>query len=267
MDIYIEDFLLQNIVINLCLLKIVESTTKYYSTFYKLLLASILGSVFSVIASISILNNLILNIIKFVCAIIMLKTAFKLNFKQFLTSFILLFIFTYALGGAVMNLTSATYITNLGVVCVSKLNLTNICCVIIVVAYIFDLVARNLKNQSKTNNYIYSIQLELNKHKIKLNAYLDSGNLLEYNNKPVMIIDKNSYLKLVKTDFVKLGLTSNSISTNTITGTRNLQLIKIDKIIIYSKKKIVIENQYIAINSINAFKNSNYQALLSPLML
>lgn len=267
MKIYIETFLLQNILINLCLLKIVQTTTKYHSTFFKLLLASILGSVFSVLASVFILNALILNIIKFVCAIVMLKSAFKLNLKQFLTSFILLFVFTYAFGGAVMSLSSSVYTTSFGVVCKSELSLTGICFIILIITYLFDLVARSIKNHAKTNNYIFNIQLELNNSKIRLNAYLDSGNLLEYNNQPVMIIDKNVYYKLVKNDFIKLGLTSNTISTNTITGSNKLQLIKVDKIIIFAKKKIVIENQYIAKNSTNAFKNANYQALLSPLML
>ena len=47
----------------------------------------------------------------------------------------------------------------------------------------------------------------------------------------------------------------------------NLKVFKIDKITIFSKSKVEIKDQYIAINTNNSFNNTNYQALLSPLML
>lgn len=268
MEIYIETFLLQNILINLCLLKLVNSTTKYQSTFYKLLLASIIGSIFSVISAIYITNNIILNLIKFACAISMLKLAFKTNFKQFIISFILLFVYTFALGGAIINLSSATYATSFGVVISSKFNLTTICFIVLVLTYLIEKVAKHQRASVKTNKYIFPVELEFNNNKIKINAYLDSGNLLQFNNKPVIVLDLNSYLKLSNTDLVQFYLNqTEKLQTNTVSGCQNLKLFKIDKITIYTDKKIEIENQYIAINTNNSFKNTNYQALLSPLML
>ena len=108
----------------------------------------------------------------------------------------------------------------------------------------------------------------MNKNKIKINAYLDSGNLLQFNEKPVIVLDLNSFLKLSKIDPINFYLSKNpTLATNTVSGCQNLKLFKIDKITIHDKQKIEIENQYIAINTNNSFKNTNYQALLSPLML
>ncbi len=268
MEIYIEIFLLQNILINLCLLKLINSTTKYHTTFYKLALASIIGSFFSVISAIFIINNHILNLIKLICAVSMLKIAFKSNLKQFVICFILLFVYTFALGGAIINLSSATYATSFGLVVSSKFNLTTICLSIILLTYFVDMVVKHQKNRTKLNTYIYTIELKLNSKKIKINAYLDSGNLLQFNNQPVIILDLNTYLKLSNTDILDFYLKTNQqIQTSTITGCQNLKLFKIDKITIYAKQKIEIKNQYIAINTNNSFKNTNYQALLSPLML
>lgn len=268
MEIYIETFLIQNILINLCLLKLVETTTKYKSSLFKLVLSSIIGSIFSVLTAIFICNNHILNLIKLICAYLMIKVAFKTNFKQFISCFILLFVYTFALGGAIITLSSATYSTSFGVVISSKFNLTSICVLIILLTYFIDMVAKQAKNRLKTNNYIFKTQLELNNQKIKINAYLDSGNLLQFESKPVIIVDLNTFLKLSNTNLVNFYLTNNKhISTNTVVGSQNLKLFKIDKITIFAKKKIEIENQYIAINTNNSFKNTNYQALLSPLML
>ena len=268
MTIYIETFLIQNILINFCLLKLVNSTTKYQTTFFKLLLASIIGSSFSVLSAVFLTNNYLLNIIKFICAITMLKLAFKITKKQFITCFILLFAYTYALGGAIISLSSSSYITSFGLVISSKFNLTIICLLVILITYLIDMVAKHQKIRLKTNNYIYPVELEFNNNKIKINAYLDSGNLLQFEQKPVIILDLNVFLKLSKTDLINYYLNNtNKIQTNTVTGSQNLKLFKIDKITIFATEKIEIENQYIAINTNNSFKNTNYQALLSPLML
>lgn len=268
MEIYIETFLLQNILINFCLLKLVELVTKYKTSLFKLIISSIIGSTFSILSYAFIYNNLILNLAKFACACAMLMCAFKINFKQFAVCFIMLFVFTYALGGAIINLSSASYLTNFGIITKSKFNLTHICLFVIILTYTIQFIAKGIKNHCKLNNYIYCIQLELNSKKVKINAYLDSGNLLQYQNKPVAIIDLTAYLKLTKTDILNFYLNKNlSINTSTVAGNQNLKLAKVDKITIFAKKKIVIENQYVAINTNRSFKNTNYQALLSPLML
>jgi len=268
MTIYIEVFLLQNILINFCLLKLVHSSTKYHATFINLILSSLIGSAFSVGAAIIITNNLLLNIIKFICAVTMLKIAFKTTGKQFILCLILLFTYTYALGGAIINLSSSSYVTSFGIITNSKINLTLICAIIICLTYLIDIALKHQKNRLKTNNYIYEVELELNKNKIKINAYLDSGNLLQVNQKPVIILDLNTFLQLSKINLLDFYLnTNNTIATNTVSGCQHLKLFKIDKITIFNKQKIEIENQLIAINTNNAFKNTNYQALISPLML
>ena len=147
----------------------------------------------------------------------MIKTCFKTTLKQFFISFILLFTYTYALGGAIISLSSASYLTSFGVVITSKFNLTFVCLIIILLTYAIDMIAKHLKYRSKTNNYIYKIELELNNNKIQINAYLDSGNLLQFNEKPVIILDLNSYLKLTKSNLINFYLNnSETLKTNTI---------------------------------------------------
>ena len=155
MEIYIESFVLQNILINLCLLRLVYLTTKSRTTFFKLSLASIIGTIPSVLISLFINNNLILNILKLTTPIIMILLGFKQTLKQFSFNAILLFIYTYAFGGIIISFSSSTYQTSFGFVTASKLSLEFICLLILIFTYIFELVVKHLKLKISTNNLIY----------------------------------------------------------------------------------------------------------------
>ncbi len=269
MTIYIESFVIQNVLINLCLLRLIKVTLKQKTTIFKLIFASIIGAGFSVISAIYLKNYIALNIIKFLCAIIMLKCAFKLNYKQLIYNFILLFIFTYAFGGAVTSLSGASYYTNFGVIISSKISLEAVSLLIILVTYAFELVTKQIKFKIKSNSLIYPIKLYLNNKKIAINAYLDTGNLLKYNGEPVVIVDIHSYLKLANETYINFLLKKGeTISLNTVAGRNNLKLFKIDKMEIkINHKTLSFTHQYIAVNEHGNFKNTNYQALLTPALL
>ena len=269
MTIYIETFLIQNIIINFCLLRLVEVTIKCKSNFFNLILGSIIGAGFSVVCAIFITNNLIVNLIKLICAIFMICLTFKQTFKQFLTNFILLFIFTYAIGGIIVGLSSSSYQTSFGIIISSKFNLEIICMFVIILTYIIQLVSKNTKFRIKTNNYIYQTTLIQNSKKLNINAYLDTGNLLNFNGNPIIVVDLDCYLKLTNTTLIDYYINKTEcLNAGTISGESSIKLFKIDKVIInLGKNKIILNNQYIGVNANSSFKDTSYKALLSPLLL
>ena len=189
MTIYIESFLIQNILINFCLLRLVYLTTKSKTSTFKLVLSAIVGAIFSVVCAYLLTSNLIMNAIKLITSIAMIIIAFNVNFKQFLFNFILLFAYTYAVFGAIIALSSASYFTSFGVVTASKINLNLIAILVIVFSYIFELVCKHIKFKIKSNNLIYPITLIDNGNKVKIDAYLDTGNLLNVAGEPVIVVD------------------------------------------------------------------------------
>ena len=269
MTIYIESFLIQNILINFCLLRLVLLICKPTSSFFRLCLASILGASFSVISSTCLKNYMLINLLKLVAAISMITIAFKQTKKQFVFNFILLFALTNAFAGAIISFSSNTYITHLGIITASKINLEIVTSSIIILTYIFELIAKHLKFKFKLNNFIYKTTLIKNGNKITINSFLDTGNLLNYNGNPVIIIDLNTFLKLNKINLIEFYLNkTEEIKLNTVTGSRNLKLFKLDCIIIHHGKfNKKYDNQYIAVNTDNCFKNTNYKALLSPILM
>jgi len=269
MTIYIEIFLLQNIIINFCLLRLVYITLKSKTSFFRLILGTILGALFSVISAMFLTNQTIMNILKFVCALLMLLIAFKQSKKQFIISIILLFLYTYALGGAMTAISSQQHYTTFGVITYSKINLNIVCLGIIILTYIFELVAKNMKLRFKSNSFIYKATLKYKDKSLSINAYMDTGNLLNIDGNPVIIVDLEVYLTLTNTTIIDFYLRKNpEITTSTITGHNNLKLFIIDELQIKTDKKfITINNQYIAVNTCANFKDTNYQALLSPMIL
>ena len=76
-------------------------------------------------------------------------------------------------------------------------------------------------------------------------------------------------LKLTKKNLIDfLTEKTNTVLTGTVSGQNNLKIINIDKLEIKNgKNKTTLNNPFVAINTTNCFKNTNYQALLSPLFL
>ena len=269
MTVYIENFLIQNILINLCLLRLISLSIRMRSSLLRYIISSVFGAGFSLLASILLNNNIAINIIKILCAIAMLIIAFKASIKQYALSFILLFVFTYTFGGLVMNFATVSHTTNYGIVYSSKFSLEAICAIIIAGTYIYEKVVKMLKFKLKTNDLIYKITLYSNDKKLTLNAYLDTGNFLNIQGRPILIADIDTYQRLTNKNIIDFYLDkSDSISTATVTGESNLKLIKVDKLELYlGRETRTFDNQYIAINGAHIFKDTDYQALLTPLFL
>ena len=269
MNIYIEYFLLQNTVINFCLLRLIHITTKSQTTSLKVVTASFLGAVFSVISANFIYNTILTNIIKFSSAVLMLATTFKQTKKGFAFNLILLFIYTYALGGIITNLSTSKQYSTFGVFVKPKVNMWTIMFAVIALTYIFEQVAKHLKTKIKSGSFIYKTTLKNGNKKLTINGFLDTGNMLNHNGKPVFIVDFSTFTKLTNIKLLEfLSLKSETINTSTVTGNSNLKLFTIDEITIFiNEKKLTLKQQYIAVNAIPIFSKTNYKILLSPLML
>lgn len=270
MEIYIEDFILQNTLINFCLLRLVQITTKSKTKFFLLLLSSLIGAGFSVLSASVLTNHIIINLLKFVCAMLMIKLCFKTKFKQFIINFILLFAYTFAICGLVTSLSSNSYLTAVGIVVANKINLWLIMLFCLIFSYIFEMVAKHIKLSMQLNNLIYQIKLISNNNTIKINAFLDTGNMLNIDGQPVLVLDLSSYLSLTKQTYIDFLLkqSDKNLNLQTVAGSSNLKLAQIDDMQIKINGKIKnFKNQLVAINTSDKFINTNYQALISPAFL
>lgn len=268
MTIYIESFMLENVLINFCLLRLVKISTKAHTSSFRMLLASIFGAAFSLVGAMFLTNHFVLNIFKIVSGVCLISVCFKAKFKQQIINFILLFAFTYALAGGIMTLSGTSYITGYGAIMVSKISQIAVCVVVTILTYIFELVSKHFKVRLKTNSFIYSVTLIDGKRKIKLNAYLDTGNMLNVDGSGVLILDSAELCKLKNISLMDICLSKNCLATGTVNGTGGLKLYKIDSMQIKAgRKHKEIKNPYVATSLSSGFLDTNYQALLSPLFI
>lgn len=270
MDMYIEDFLIQNCLINLCLLKLVKTTTKHATNTFKLLLASLFGTIISILTAKLLTNILICNILKFLGYMLMLKICFKTTFKQFLTELILLLLYSFAFYGLTIVLNKNYVLTDYGILTEQKINMWTMLSICLIASHIFELVAKHIKYKLKTNNLIYSVNLKIKQNTISVNAFLDTGNMLTINNQPVLILDLSSFLQLSKQSYIDYILAKHpqNLQVATVTGKSNLKLYVLDNLQINIDGKVKeFQNPIVAVNDCDKFKQSNYQALLSPAFL
>lgn len=269
--IYIESFIIQNLLINFCLLRLVQLTIKPKTNFLKMFFASLIYTITSTILIAFNLNAIVQNILKIICLFACLVVAFKQSAKQHFFSFALINIYNFSFIGATMLLSQKFNFLNFGLMGRSNISLETFTIFAIVLTYLFENVVNKIKFKIKNGNLVYPITLHFKQNKITINAFLDSGNLLCYNHQPVVVVDLESYLKLTNQDIVNFYLTkqlTENIKLSTVAGNNSLKIVEIDKIEIKLNNKIkVIDSKYIAINNLGGFKNSNYQALITPQMI
>lgn len=270
MEIYIEDFILQNSLINLCLLRLTQLTTKNQTSFFKLLLASIVGTGFSVLCAGFALNAIMINILKIVCAFVMLKICFKISFKQTIGNILLMFAYTLALCGLVINLCGGNNLNTGGIVFANNIHLWRVLVVCLMGSYLLSFVARQIKLKLNLSNLIYPIILKNAGKTISIYAFLDTGNILNYNGQPILVLDLESYLKLTNQSYINYLLKQKSnqkLNLQTVTGNNNVQIFNIDEMQIKINHKIKVIN-FATVAVVNQkFSSGNYHALLSPAFL
>ena len=256
MTIYIESFLIQNALINYCLLNLIKVSLKPQAHHARMIVSAIIGAIVSALG-LCINNPAIGFAFKLLSPLILIFIAFKIKKKQIAYGVLLFYLYGFCFLGA-----------SVFVIKKFKISIEMIAIFAIIISYVFEKVVSKLGFKIKNGNFIYQIGLSLNKKQVYINAFLDSGNLLTYNGQPVVIVDLKTYLKLTGMDILSFYLSKGeSINLHSMAGQKKLRVFMIDKISIKINGKVKwLDNQYIAVNDI-AFKSTNYQALITPQMI
>lgn len=202
MTLYIEYILLDNLIMDFVILKLIENTYKF--KFKKLckVMSCVAGTLSSFLLPYLYDQILILNIYRFSIAIIMVLLLRKYkNFKQYITYLILFITYTFLLGGV-----------SFGIIAMLKIDYTMsgvlfysfefpVSVFVLLIYFVVSFINKILKKTSKDfslSKYLYSIKLFSNNSFVECVAFYDSGNRLQINGKGVNIISVDIFLKLFK---------------------------------------------------------------------
>ena len=132
--------------------------------------------------------------------------------------------------------------------------------------------------KQKLSSFCYNLILTINKTKLKIKAYLDSGNLLQDSSTglPIIIISFNTLNKFFKPSISIIDFLTNRLDNN-IKG-RYINVCTVNskgKMFVFEAEEVLIKkekgqaqkiNALIGVSSIN-IKGENFEALLNPLVV
>lgn len=248
MVVYIEQVLVDNIIINYLLLTLIDAVFKNDTSKKRLWLASIVSSILSLAYPFLMFDWMLVNAYKLLVALIMILVAFKIVRRKFALYFFTLLSFTYILGGLVNAFIENVLVRSGMMIYQSKIPFG----VTIFICYIYVLILKkllaSLSRKIKQNNYVYTCTLINNDKKITTNCFLDSGNnLLDTSTKkPISIINADLLFKITEIKIEDLLTQNYSIlknahylSVQTVSGTSKILVFEIDKLELKNNEKIV----------------------------
>lgn len=273
MEVYVECVIVDNILIDYFILSITKRITRLKTSNKRLWIVSAFGACVSLICPL--VSGFWLVLVKILCAIIMpMLILQKGRLKKYMIVFLSFLLSTMIMIGACIMLCSMfkiEYTAQHGTICAYNFPIG----LILLICLIMYLIVKNLINQfysqKRTEKFLYNVTINYLGKQTTCTAFLDSGNRLAENNKPIILINMDTLTKLcdVKlSDIIlkkvdKINLKNiHQIDINSVATSSKLLVFEIDNIIIDNKNF----SNILAGISLNTFANLDVGCILSPLM-
>lgn len=282
MIVYIEDAIIDNLVINFIILSLTIFSLREKNKIIKTLFSAFVGCLFAVLLTFFNLPLTYTIIIKILTGLIMCCIVIhKFTLKKWLLFFTVFLSFTFLMGGFCFFI---IFLFGGKIYSVEKMqydlpvSLGFIFALLGIYIYLLIKAIKIFYKKQKLEKFNYKLLIKANNKKIKINAYLDSGNLLQDNltGLPVVIVNFNIILNLFDkeislidflTEKLNHKIKGRYIDIGTVTGKSKMFVFRPTQAnIIDPAGQVKNINVLIGISSLNA-GNRNFEALLSPLAI
>lgn len=258
MKIYIDLVLVLNFVFDLILLMTVAYILKRNVKNYRLVIGSLVGSLSTLLLFINI-SSLELFLFKVVLSIMMVIISFGYrNIRYMLKNLSYLYITSIILGGFLYFLNINFSYKQKGIVFYNNGLSINVIFLIIISPVILYLYSKQVKELKNNYSNYFKVDIHLNKHIIKTNAYLDTGNKLvdPYLKRPILILNKKKMIYDIN-EFKMILVPYKTISNTGVLECILANSIDIKGIGIRKNVLIGISKEEIRINGIDLILNAN----------
>ena len=225
MKIYLDLIFLLNFSFDFILLLTVSIILKRNVKIIRLILGSLIGGLSTFLLLFN-LNNLELFLYKFFISLFMILITFEYKNLEYL------YISSIILGGFLYLLNIEFSYKREGIVFYHNGFSINFIILIILSPIILYLYIKQIKELKNNYSYYYKINIYYKDKIIKLNSYLDTGNIIKdpYLNLPIIIINNNLIKEEEIDDFILVPI-------DTISNHSMLKCIKVNKIEIEGKEQ------------------------------
>ena len=228
MKLYLDIIIFINFFLDYLLLLSVSIILKRRVNMYRIIMGAFIGGL-SILCLFYKINSIELFIVKFIISIIMILVSFGYkDIKYFISNTIYLYIISIFLGGGMYLINDAFSLKRKGIVFINNgysINLIILVIISPIIIYIYNIQAKKLRNIY--NNY-YQVSIYYQDKCFSTVGYMDTGNTLKYNHKPVLLLDKRKNIFEIKNYLL--------VPYNTIDNHSLLKCFKPDKVIINKKE-------------------------------
>lgn len=243
MVIYVDLVFLLNIFLDFILLMSISVILTRNTKIKRILLGSIVGGLSTILLFINV-GSIISFILKIILGLLMVLSTFGYqSIKYTLNNLFYLYTLSFSVGGVMYLLMDKGYYNYL---------VLTLGFIIVLSFYI-----RMIKHYEVSYHNYYKVKIIINNKDYDVIGYLDTGNKLVYNHKPVVILDKK--IKYNMEDIIYVPYSS--LNNNGV-----LKCLKIDKIIInnhvFNNYLVGLSNKKINIDGINCILHSKMKGMI-----
>ena len=274
MTVYIEFVIIDNFVIDLLILLLTKSLLKIQTRKIFLLLSTIFGTVVAVVSPL--LPSIIAQIIKIPLTLSMVLIAYRpKTIKEFLAQTITFLISTFAMIGCCLAISQIFKIevsVQNGMIMEYKFPVGAVLLICFVVFVSLKNIFKLILKKQKFAELSYSIILKNENKQIETMAFLDTGNKLVINEKPITIIGYKTFFELFPNiDITKLLLSKNLnlknakyIETKSVNKNNKSLVFEIDEIVV---NKVSKTKMPVLLSTTNFLKETGCDVVISGAMI
>ena len=210
MTVYLDIILIENILMNYIILYATGFIQKQKIKQIRLIISSTLGGAYAIISYLNIIPIYSNFFMKILLSIIMIYVAFNIqNIKKLLKTILLFYLSSFVMGGCALAL---LYIIN-----PENINFKNgvligtypmkVTLIAGVVGFLIIQISFQInKRQMKKKDMICDLEISINKKKIKLKSYVDTGNMLKepLTKEPVIIVEKEKLNNIINVNIEEI---------------------------------------------------------------
>ena len=210
MTVYLDIILIENILMNYIILYATGFIQKQKIKQIRLIISSTLGGAYAIISYLNIIPIYSNFFMKILLSIIMIYVAFNIqNIKRLLKTILLFYLSSFVMGGCALAL---LYIIN-----PENINFKNgvligtypmkVTLIAGVVGFLIIQISFQInKRQMKKKDMICDLEISINKKKIKLKSYVDTGNMLKepLTQEPVIIVEKEKLNNIINVNIEEI---------------------------------------------------------------
>lgn len=261
MQIYLEYIFIANFLIMLVNLIIISHLFKFRIIKTKLIISSLIYGVTSCFICFNIFSQFETFVLQASITGFGLSFSFnKMSFKKIFQSLLVYCLISNTYSSIMQILFKQKYIC--GSLISSSINLFLSLFALLLIGFVLSKILDLFLRKKKINANIVNGELMFKNKKIPIQCYLDTGNTMSYNDKPVNFINFELFSKLTNqnlTDILNKSAQHEYITVNTISGTQKLIKLELNNLNLKINNKL-INNPIFALS---LKLNSNYEIILN----